>query len=177
MLDKYRWFRISLALFGVFLLPTLIQSASFTQITTTGPGIDTLTDLSGGNLNRTLALIELNSDVVERPNGFSLLLSSANGGKLVRESSPGVYASSALVGNIAPYTLTLSSTGSGSLGCTEPALPINNTFTTAINLNFGFGVTASTNAKQYAFKVTIPAKESLLSGSYKDVVTVTIQDN
>lgn len=177
MLDKYRWFRISVVLFGVFLLPTLIQSVSYTQITTTGPGIDTLTDLSGGNLNRTLALIELNSNFVESPDGFLLQLSSANGGKLVRESSPGVYASSALVGNIAPYTLTLSATGSGSLGCTEPTLPVNNAFTTALNLDFGIGVTASTDAKQYAFKVTITAKESLLSGSYKDVVTVTISDN
>ena len=154
---------------------TMISAASSIILTTSGPDIDALTNLTGGNTDRTGAIVEIDSLLSESPNGFQLSISSLNGGKLVREISPSVYEDSGVAGNVANYTMTLSAS-TGTLGCDEPTLPVADTLATSIALNFTQNVTADTVDKKYELVFTIPSTSVVLAGTFSDKITVTIAD-
>lgn len=160
---------------GVFVCVWPLAAASTLSVTSVGTGIDALTTLSGGNLNRTLAIIEIDSLVAEAPNGFSLRIHSLNGGQLVRKLGPSSYADTVIAGNVADYTFSLVS-GAGTLGMTAPSLPTDHPLSTDIVLDFSQNVSADTVDKQYACVFTIPAKTALFSGTFGDVLTFTLTD-
>jgi hypothetical protein len=152
-----------------------VYAASSLLLSDSGNGIGTLTELSGGNLNKTLGIITIDSTSTGSPNGFRLEIESLNDGALVRQPTPQTYANPAIAGNVADYTFDLVATGEGTLGCTEPALPNDHALSTVITLDFG-SPTADTVAKKYAFVFTVPAKTSLLAGTFGDELTVTLSD-
>ena len=162
-----------LLLSGLLFVTVPISAASILTVTTVGNGIDVLTNLTGGNLDRILAIITIDS---QSPNGFRLAISSQKLGSLVRKPTPQTYADSGIDGNVAPYTFTLASNGNGTLGCAEPSLPIDHPLSTTITLDFDQAVVADTVGKEYMCLFTVPGKNTLFSGTFGDELTVTLSD-
>ena len=161
---------------GLLFVTVPISASSILTVTTVGNGIDGLTNLTGGNLNRTLVIITIDSQISQSPNGFRLAISSQKLGSLVRQPTPQTYADSGLDGNVAPYTFTLEPNGTGTLGCIEPILPIDRPLTTAITLDFSQQVQNDTVGKKYKCLFTIPVKTTLFAGTFGDQLTVTLSD-
>ncbi len=161
---------------GLLFVTVPISAASILTVTTVGNGIDVLTNLKGGNLDRSLAIITIDSQISQSPNGFRLAISSQKLGSLVRQETPQTYADSGIEGNVAPYTFTLMPNGNGTLGCTEPSLPIDHALSTTITLDFSQAVVADTVGKVYTCLFTIPGKNTLFSGTFGDVLTITLSD-
>lgn len=165
-----------LLLSGLLFVTVPISAASILTVTTVGNGIDVLTNLTGGNLDRTLAIITIDSQISQSPNGFRLAISSQKLGSLVRKPTPQTYADSGIEGNVAPYTFTLSPNGNGSLGCAEPSLPISHPLSTTITLDFSQTVVTDTVGKAYMCLFTIPGKNTLFAGTFGDELTITLSD-
>ena len=152
-----------------------VYGASTLFVTSSGAGIDVLTDLSGGNLDRTLVILEIDSAISQSPAGFRLEISSLNSGRLVRKLGLSTYANDALSGNVADYTFSLVS-GSGTLGTDAPSLPTDHPLSTSIVLEFSQNVVANTVDKQYACLFTVPSKAGLFQGTFGDLLTFTLTD-
>ena len=162
-------------LLGLLFVAVPISAVSTLTVTTVGNGIDVLTNLTGGNLDRSLAIITINSQMSQSPNGFRLEISSLKLGSFVRKPTPQTYANSALDGNAAPYTFTLVSNGNGVLGSAEPFLPIAYSLAMDLSLNFNT-VVADTVGKEYRCLFTISPKNALLAGTFGDELTLTVSD-
>jgi len=124
-------------------------------------------------LDKTLAIISIDSTLGAAPNGFRLEIASLKNGEFVRFLNPG-YADSLLSGNVSDYTFSIVS-GTGTLGCTEPGLPISHALATPIILDFVSPV-SDTVEKKYHFVFTAPSKTALFSGTFRDELTVTLSD-
>lgn len=168
---------VSTVLGGLFFFSGVggVQGASSMIVTSSGAGIDSLTSLTSDNIDRTLGILSFNSDSNDSPNGFSVTISSLKAGQLVRQVGLG-YADAGYTGNVADYTMTMAANGNGTLGATEPILPINNDMAIPVNLDFGVPVTTDTIDREYTLKFTIPGKTALLSGTFGDVITITLSD-
>lgn len=195
--DKYVWGGAVFALAGSLFFGIPIHASSF-FLTTSGPDIDTLTNLSGGNLDKTLAIISIDSTLGAAPNpdaasaacispsenvvpsnpsifsnGFRLEIASLKNGKFVRFLNPG-YADSLLSGNVSDYTFSIVS-GTGTLGFTEPGLPISHALATPITLDFVSPV-SDTVEKKYHFVFTALSKTALFLGTFRDELSLTLSD-
>jgi hypothetical protein len=166
------WCAVFLLMLGTL---DLVHGSSTLFINDSGPELDTLTNLSGGNLDRVLAVIEIDSLVAQSPNGFRLEISSLNGGQLVRMLGPSNYADDAISGNVADYTFSLVS-GTGTLGTDAPSLPTDHPLSTTITLDFDQNVVGDTTDKQYDCVFTVPAKTALFEGTFGDELTFTLTD-
>ncbi len=163
------------AFLGLCLWATDCRAVSTMSINDT-IGVDALSNLTAGNTDKILAKITINSLQSESPDGFTFGVSSLNSGKLLRVTvpSPLAYSATGYTGDEANYTFTMVS-GSGTLGATEPTLPVAHELSTPISLSFET-VTGDTTDKVYDFSFTVPAKSSLFSGTFGDTLTVTISD-
>ena len=157
-----------------------LLSFSFTIIATTltfdtvHSDLDTLTDLTYGNTNKTVLVLELDST---NPNGFTLGISSLKTGNLVRYE--GGYQTMSYPGNVASYTFSMApvTVGQGTLGMTAPTYPSNVSLATPYTINFNTVPSANeTIDYKLQFKMTVPANNALFSASFTDSLTFSITD-
>ena len=137
-------------------------------------GPDTISDLRDPGTNKHLLKLSLNNYAATTD--FSVTLSNDQGNKIVRHKN-GLYEDDTKDGNFTTFTLTMepASPQPGTLGATEPPLPINASLSSDLSLYFN-NSTAQTLNYTYNLLFNYVGKPTLFEGSYKSVLTITIAD-
>jgi len=161
-------------LFILFACFNISLSATTLNFDYNHSNLDTLTDLTYGNTNKTVIVLELDS---VNPNGFILEISSLKTSNLVLYN--GSYQTMSNPGNVTPYTISIApvTVGQGTLGMTAPTYPSNVSLSTPYTINFDTVPSANeTLDYKLQLKMTIPANALLFSDSFTDNLTFSITD-
>ncbi len=113
------------------------------------------------------------------PAGYTVTLSSANSGKLIRSGAAG---DASKPGNNMTYTITTSAVAADNppatcfLGCDEPTQMLDTSLAADQTMSFDTNLQKATVDYTYTIKVSTPKKAELFRGTFEDTITMTIGD-
>jgi hypothetical protein len=153
------------------------------------PAVNTIakTDINGGGNDLTNMHQSAQTNVPvskytinnNNPSGFTITLSSANVGKLIRSGAAG---DASKPGNNVDYTITTVAVAADNppatafLGCDEDTQMLDTSLATDQTMSFDTNLLKATVDYVYTIKVSTPKKPELFRGTFEDTITMTIGD-